>query len=100
VTAQLAEMLVVGGRLDEAFEQTLACEALALQLGDKLTLGLAKCVRGKIAVGLGDRGAAQAALAEAEAAAASIGAEPASSLQQRIDQLRAALAPQGLPAPG
>ncbi len=90
-SVQLARNLLDSDHLAEALEHCQAGEALARKLGAMLLVALAKCTRGLIEVRRGDLAAAQAALAGAEAIAASISAGPQTRLRRCIEELRTAL---------
>ena len=89
--ANQGEMLAQLGRLAEARAALRDGETVLREIGDALDLAKLLCVAGRVEVAAGDRQAATSALAQADAAAAALGATPASELGQGLARLRAAL---------
>lgn len=81
------------GRLDAADEAITRGDALLREVGEQVERSELLCVRGHLALTCGDRAAARAALAEAEAGARSLGAADTSELGRDVAALRAALEP-------
>ncbi|MBC7480519.1 MAG: tetratricopeptide repeat protein [Rhizobacter sp.] len=88
----MADVLLRQGRLGEAATVLDACETVLQRADEPMLSGIVRCYRGQAEVGAGNLDAARAALAEAEAAAAALHAEPNAEICRAIAKLRNALA--------
>ncbi len=92
VLGSLGGLLLQAGHAEEALLKLRAGEQLLREVGDRLELGKLLCVRGQAEFALGDREAARASLAEADAAVQALGAGPESELGRDAARLRELLA--------
>lgn len=88
----MADVLLRQERLGEAVTALDACEAVLREADEPMLSGIVRCYRGQAEIGLGNIDAARVALAEAEAAAFALRAEPNAELCRAIAKLRNALA--------
>jgi tetratricopeptide (TPR) repeat protein len=91
ILGNLAELLIQQRRESEARQALGKAEALLQQVGNAFELAKIVCIKGRVEALAGATDLALAALAEAEAVAATISAGPDSELGRKIAQLREAL---------
>lgn len=87
--AKLAHLLAALAAAETVLD---ACETVLQRPDEPVLSGIVRCYRGQAEVGASNLDAARAALAEAEAAAAALHAEPNAEICRAIAKLRDALA--------
>ena len=85
------ELMIARGHLPEALDWIGQGEKIFREIDDPLSLAELLAVKGRALAGLGEVEAANAALREALAIAARLGAQPDSDLMRKVARLRDAL---------
>lgn len=98
VLAHLGDLLTEQGRLDEARTLLAEGEAQLRAVDEKLELVSLLCVRGRLALAMGDAWRAQATLTEAEGGARALDLDTDSKLWNEIAALREAIGAGGATA--